>query len=227
MLVGHALAGIRNSLWPIFVLLLPTTVCCVMVVSGWQRWRRIMRLPQQSDLAQRSQAGRASFASGLTDIAAELDAVLRQFGARAAGQFTTLEIAVPAGLGGRIDADVFRAVLSDLVGGAIARTPCGRVLVSAARTGHGFVQADGPRHQASLRDAERLAAMRGVIVHVDVRPSEGTTVSYVLPTQDGAGSARSVGEPVDSFQVWTATNSVQDAHNGTQLRCDRSVRCHG
>ncbi|HTI82903.1 MAG TPA: hypothetical protein VL614_20815 [Acetobacteraceae bacterium] len=135
-------------------------------------------------------------ASGTIDVAAELDAVLRQFEGRAAGQFTTLEIAVQAGLAAQVDAGVFRAVLSDLVGSAIAQAPCGRVLVSAARTGNRLqisvaddgAQADGPRRQAILREAERLSAQYGGIMCVDARPSEGTIVRYLLPPQDAHGA---------------------------------------
>jgi hypothetical protein len=222
MFVGHALAEIRDSLWPIIVLLLvlSLTVCGVIVAAGWQRRRHLAHRQPQTSLAQRSEPGQTPFASGTIDVAAELEAVLRQFEARAAEQFTTLEVTVQAGLAAQVDAGAFRAVLSDLVGGAIAQAPCGRVLVSAALTGNRAqisvaddgVQANGPGRQASLRDAERLAASHGAIMRVDARPSEGTIVSYTLPTQDGTCGARSVSEPVDPSLVWTAARGGPEAH---------------
>jgi len=221
MFTGRALAGIERSLWPIFVLLLLSSVavCCMIVASGWRRRRNLARHQHQPALAQRFELGHTP--SGMIDVAAELNAAVRRFEERAAGQFTTLEVAVHAGLVVRVDAEAFRAVLSDLVGCAIAQAPCGRVLVSAVRTGNWLqvsvaddgVEADGPGREASLRNAQRLAALHGAIMRVDARPSQGTTVSYMISTEDGICSARSVGEPVDPSQIATATGGGREARS--------------
>jgi hypothetical protein len=129
-----------------------------------------------------------------------------------------LEMAVQPGLAVQVDPGAFRAVLSDLLDTAIDQAAGGRVLLCAARSGSRITisvsddgpRADGPRREASLRDAERLAAMHGAVMRVDARPSEGTTVNYMLPIHDGAPRPRIGPEPTDPASVWAVTNGDRE-----------------
>lgn len=203
------------------LLLLSVVVCGLIVVSGWRRRRGVLARQSQRGIGRQFELGHAPFVSGMIDVAAEAAGVMRQFEGAAASKFVALQIAVQPGLTVRVDPGAFRAVLSDLLDTAIDQAAGGRVLLGATRSGNRIrisvsddgARADGPRREASLRDAERLAAMHGAVMRVDARPSEGTTVDYLLPVHDGVPRARPGGEPTDPASVWAPSSGDRERQN--------------
>ena len=206
----------RTAVVPLLVVSL--VVCGLIVVSGWQRRRDLLARRRRPGIGHQFELGHTPFVSGVIDVAAEASAVIRQFEGSAAAKFVSLQMAVQPGLTVRVDPGAFRAVLSDLLDTAIDQAAGGRVLLGATRSGHRIrisvsddgARADGPRREASLRDAERLAAMHGAVMRVEARPSEGTTVEYMLPVHDGTPRARAGGEPADPASVWAATGGDRE-----------------
>jgi hypothetical protein len=224
MLLMHVLTAIGNAARAVALpsLLLSLIVCGLIVVSGWQRRRDLLARQSRRGIGRQFELGQTPFVSGMIDVAAEAAAVMRQFEGAAASKFVELQIAAQPGLTVRVDPGAFRAVLSDLLDTAIDQAAGGRVVLGATRSGNRIrisvsddgAAADGRRREASLRDAERLAAMHGAVMRVDARPPEGTTVCYLLPTPDGTRRTRTSGEPTDPARVWTGGNcdrGTQDA----------------
>jgi len=220
MALMHVLTTVGDAARTVVVplLLLSVAVCGVFVVSGWQRRRGLLARQSRRGIGHQFELGHTPFVSGMTDVAAEAAGVMRQFEGTAASKFVALQIAVQPGLSVRVDPGAFRAVLSDLLDTAIDQAAGGRVLLGAARSGNRIrisvsddgARVDGPRREASLRDAERLAAMHGAVMRVDARPSEGTTVLYLLPVHDGAPRQRLGGEPTDPAGVWAPSSGDQE-----------------
>ena len=136
---------------------------------------------------------RAPLVSGLLDVAAEAREVLQQMAAEAAGNLVHLEYAVQTDLSVHADRLALQTVLGKLVGNAVRRAPCGRVLLSAMRHG-GRVQiavsddgtaTDAAIQQAALRDMSELVALQGGTIEVEAQTGAGTTVLVRLPQQLG------------------------------------------
>lgn len=194
MTLWHGLSGI---IFDAQVLILPVAmltlaVSALVVVSGWNRRRDLLIRQGQPASGGRFELGQMAFESGMLDVAAEANAVLRQFESLAAGQFVVLELAVQPDLGVRADPRAFREILADLVRTAIEQSPCGRVLLGAAKFA-GRVQitvsddgaaADRGLRISRLRTAERLAALHGATMEVDARAGQGTTVFLRLPSSE-------------------------------------------
>jgi hypothetical protein len=215
MLAMHVLTTIEGAARTVVLplLLLSLVVCGLIVFSGWQRRRELLARRSGRGIGRQFELGQTPFVSGMIDVAAEAAAVMRQFEGTAASKFVALQMAVQPGLTVRVDPGAFRAVLSDLLDTAIDQAAGGRVLLGASRSGNRIrvsvsddgARADGLRREASLRDAERLAAMHGAVMRVDARPPEGTTVHYMLPLHDSALRGKNAGEPTDPASVWAAT----------------------
>lgn len=211
----HVVATVGDAARTVVVplLLLSLVVCGLIAASGWRRRREMLARQSRRGIGRQFELGHTPFVSGMIDVAAEAAGVMRQFEGTAASKLVALQMAVQPGLTVRVDPGAFRAVLSDLLDTAINQGAGGRVLLGAARSGNRIrisvsddgAQTDGPRRQASLRDAERLAAMHGAVMRVDARPSEGTTVDYLLPVHDGPPRARPGGQPTDPASLRART----------------------
>ena len=147
---------------------------------------------------------------------------MRQLNSLAARLLVDLEYAVQPELAVRADRRAFREILSDMVTTAIEQAPCGHVLLGAARTGgrvHVTVSDDGenPNREmrlSKLRSAERLAALHGATMEVDVRKAQGTTVFLRLPVTAAGTSSTKASEPTDptsSSAERHKTHQQQDA----------------
>jgi len=182
------------------VLLSGLTSAVMLVAGGFWRNRVLARQADPFAVAQapRFALGRTPFSGQMLNVATEVRTVLGQLAPLAAQGFVRLELAVPPELEVRADARALREVLGDLVSNAIRHTPCGHVLVGAMRHG-GRVQISvtddgaGPpeaTQAARLRDAERLVALQGGTIDVDVHaPGEGATVRLRFPEPRGATAA--------------------------------------
>jgi signal transduction histidine kinase len=184
-------------------------VSTIFVAAGWHARRDLKPRQGGHRAVNRFELGQTPFASDLMDVAAEVGAVLRLFEGLAAQNFVTLDVAIQPHLSVRADARVFREIVGDLVAHAIGQSPCGRVLLGAARSG-GRVQVtvcdDGPGvdrglQASKLRPAERLAALQGATMEVDARAGQGTTVVLRLPEPGAARRVRTQAESVDPASV--------------------------
>jgi hypothetical protein len=190
--------------------LLILAVCAVVVMAGWRRRQDLLQRQGRPIVTDRVELGQTPFAAGVLDVAAETAAVLRRFDSLAAMRFVALEIAVQPDLAVRADPRVLRDILGELLGQAIDQPSCERVLLGAVRIGghvhisvsDDSVQADRALRASQLRSAERLAALQGATLDVDVRAGQGTTVLLRLP---GSATGRRPGneaEKLDPASVW-------------------------
>ncbi len=129
-------------------------------------------------------------------------------------------MAVQPGLVIRTDQRPFREILGDLVRRAIEQSPCGCVLLTAARIGsqvHVSVSddasaADGAIRLTRLGDAERLVALQGGSMDINSRPGEGTTVTIRLPGSDASGSDAN-GDGPDPASARAVARNKSEANN--------------
>ena len=198
------------------VALLALTVSGVIVVSGWSRRRDLQQRVSRVHAPERLELGRTPLASGPIDVTREAEAVLGLFAGEAAAHHVALELAVQPQLTVRADPRAFREILFDLVDNAVAHAPCGRVLLGAARSGP-WVQItvldDSPNsnqqdRRSELRSAERLAALYGAVLEVDVHAGDGTTITVSLPAANPANRAPSEEAALDPAGIWREVSSV-------------------
>jgi len=186
-LLLSTLDGAEGVALPVAIVAL--TASGLIVVSGWNRRREWVARQGRPPVGDRFELGQTPFSAGDLDVAAEARDTLRQLDSLAARLLVDLEFAVQPQLAVRADRRAFREILSDMVTTAIEQAPCGHVLLGAARTGsrvHITVSDDGgnPDREmrlSKLRSAERLAALHGATMEVDVRKAQGTTVFLRLP----------------------------------------------
>jgi signal transduction histidine kinase len=218
-LILPVLRGVEDLALPMAVLAL--TVSGLVVVSGLNRRRELLARQGRPVAESRFELGVTPFVGGELDVAAEARDVLRQLDSLAARQLVDLEYAIQPELTLRADRRAFREILSDLVTAAIEQAPCGHVLLGAARTGgrvHVVVTDDGGKPNREMRlsklqSAERLAALHGATMEVDIRTGEGTTVFLRLPvTGNGSRGARP-GEPTDPKLIWGESHKVRAQHD--------------
>lgn len=197
------------------------TASGLVVVSGWNRRRDWLARQGQPPVGNRFELGRTPFSSGDLDVAAEARDVMRQLDSLAARLLVDVEYAVQPQLAVRADRRAFREILSDMVTTAIEQAPCGHVLLGAARTGgrvHITVSDDGenPSQEirlSKLRSAERLAALHGATMEVDVRKGQGTTVFLRLPVTATGRSTMTPGEPSDLTSSQVERHKAHQQHD--------------
>lgn len=131
----------------------------------------------------------ASFGSTGLDVEVEALAALRQVDALAARNRVQLQIAVQPYLAVHADPCGFRRALVAVLEKAIAHAPCGKVMLGGTRHG-GRIQiavlddGHGPDRQtqeAALRPVERIVALHGGTLQIEVRPGQGSLVILRLP----------------------------------------------
>jgi signal transduction histidine kinase len=213
------LDGAKGVALPVAIVAL--TASGLVVVSGWNRRREWLARQGQPSVGNRFELGQMPFAAGDLDVAAEARDVLRQFDSLAARLLVDLEFAVQPQLAVRADRRAFREILSDMVTTAIEQAPCGHVLLGAARTGnrvHITVSDDGgnPNREmrlSKLRSAERLAALQGATMEVDVRNGQGTTVFFRLPVTATGRSTMKASDPIDLESNWGERHNVHQPHD--------------
>jgi hypothetical protein len=218
-LLLSTLNGAEGVALPVAIVAL--TASGLVVVSGWNRRREWVARQGQLPVGNRFELGQTPFAAGDLDVAAEARDVLRQLDSLAARLLVDLEYAVQPQLAVRADRRAFREILSDMVTTAIEQAPCGRVLLGAARTGsrvHITVSDDGgnPDREmrlSKLRSAERLAALQGATMDVDVRLGQGTTVFFRLPVTTTGRSTTKASDPADPESNWGERHNVQQPHD--------------
>jgi light-regulated signal transduction histidine kinase (bacteriophytochrome) len=210
---GHWLSVVIGYMWGIALpaLLFVLMASLAFVAAGWRARQQMLRRQGTRSNANRFELAQTPFASGLMDVAAEAAAVLRQLEGLAAKNFVALDVAIQPQLAVRADARVFREILGDVVAHAIGQSPCGRVLLGAARLG-GRVQVsvcddgagvDRDVQASELRSAERLAAMQGATMEVDARAGQGTTIVLRLPEPVTTRRDATQPTPTDPASVWT------------------------
>ena len=163
----------------------------IFIVAGW-RSRRTLTLASarpayalpddplwgetEIDLAQsQSQA----------DVGGAIRLVLRRLAPVIARHCMHVDVASPPGLLVRMRGAMLADLLEDLLAAAIHNAPASRLLLTAARHGDrvyvGITDdipgVDMAMRMASLRGLMERVAMRGCALDVDVRPSEGTTMT--------------------------------------------------
>jgi len=218
-LLLSTLDGAKGVALPVAIVAL--TASGLVVVSGWNRRREWLARQGQPSVGNRFELGQMPFAAGDLDVAAEARDVLRQFDSLAARLLVDLEFAVQPQLAVRADRRAFREILSDMVTTAIEQAPCGHVLLGAARTGnrvHITVSDDGgnPNREmrlSKLRSAERLAALQGATMEVDVRNGQGTTVFFRLPVTATGRSTMKASDPIDLESNWGERHNVHQPHD--------------
>ena len=190
--------------------------CALIGLTGWRNHRLFRRRGAAAPLstppvttpapaASEVEAAPAcpAFVPGKTPFAAEtrpagvvLQDALRALDGEAARHLTRLTVAAAPGLTLRADPAALGQALQDIVGGAIRRSPHGRVLVCAALHG-GRVQVSvadegtgaGEDALAELSEATRtILALHGGTLEVESAAGEGTTFRFTLPP-NGPGEA--------------------------------------
>ena len=213
-LLLSTLDGAAGVALPVAIVAL--TASGLVVVSGWNRRREWLARQGQPPMGNRFELAQTPFAAGDLDVAAEARDVLHRFDSLAARLLVDLEYAVQPELAVRADRRAFREILSDMVTSAIEQAPCGHVLLGAARTGgrvHITVSDDGENpnremRQSKLRSAERLAALHGATMEVDVRTTQGTTVFLRLPVTATGQSTTRPNEPAEPHSSWGERSKV-------------------
>ena len=186
------------DLWPLAAVIGTGTVVMVRYcVSAFQRDRRRargrLRIGESEPRAARAPFP-ASFGATRLDVEAEALGALRQVDALAARNRVQLQIAVQPFLAVHADPGGFRWALIEVLENAIDHAPCGKVMLGATRHG-GRVQIavldDGQTpdrlvQEAALRPVERIVALHGGTVQIEVRPGQGTLVILRLPEPSAA-----------------------------------------
>ncbi len=218
-LLLSTLDGAAGAALPVAIVAL--TASGLVIVSGWNRRREWLARQGQRLDGNRFELGQTPFAAGDLDVAAEARDVMRQLDSLAARLLVDLEYAIQPQLAVRADRRAFREILSDIMTTAIEQAPCGHVLLGAAQTGgrvHITVSDDGEKPNremrlSRLRSAERLAALQGATMEVDVRQGQGTTVFFRLPvTTAGLGVTRP-SEATKPTSSWGERRKVHQQHN--------------
>jgi signal transduction histidine kinase len=218
-LILPVLSGIEGLALPVAIVAL--TVSGLVVVSGLNRRRELLARQGEPTAGNRFELGVTPFVGGELDVAAEARDVLRQVDSLAAQQLVDLEFAIQPDLTVRADRRAFREMLSDLLRTAIEQAPCGHVLLGAGRTAGRVdivVSDDGgkPNREmrlSKLRSAERLAALHGATMEVDVRIDQGTTVTLRLPVSENGRRAPRASEPTDPQSIWGEPHKVHVRHD--------------
>jgi light-regulated signal transduction histidine kinase (bacteriophytochrome) len=213
MVLGHWLSVVLGYMQGLALpaLLFALMASLAFVAVGWRARQQMLRRLGTRNTANRFELSQTPFASGLMDVAAEVAAVLRPLEGLAAENFVALDVAIQPQLAVRADARVFREILGDVVAHAIGQSPCGRVLLGAARLG-GRVQVsvcddgagvDRDVQASKLRSAERLAAMQGATMEVDARAGLGTIIVLRLPEPLTTRRDATQAVPTDPASIWT------------------------
>jgi light-regulated signal transduction histidine kinase (bacteriophytochrome) len=212
MLGGHTLAAFEASFRAVAMpfAVLSISLCGIIVLGGWRQRRKVLLRREHTRLTQRVEFGQAPFDSGMIDVATELRAILHHFEGQAAQGFVEVVLAVQPELAVRVDPGAFRSVVSDLLDAAIAQATGGRILLAARRVGNRVqvsvsddcANVDARLRQASLREAERLAALHGAIMQIDARESEGTTVYYRLPISEADSPGEVHSDSINPAAIW-------------------------
>jgi hypothetical protein len=218
-LLLSTLDGAEGVALPVAIVAL--TASGLIVVSGWNRRREWVARQGRPPVGDRFELGQTPFSAGDLDVAAEARDTLRQLDSLAARLLVDLEFAVQPQLAVRADRRAFREILSDMVTTAIEQAPCGHVLLGAARTGnrvHITVSDDGgnPDREmrlSKLRSAERLVALQGATMEVDVRHGQGTTVSFRLPVTTTGRSTTKASDPTGPESNWGDRHNVPQQHD--------------
>ena len=188
------------DLWPLAVVIGAGTVWVVRYcVSALQhvRTRTRLRIGEPAPrIAQNSIT--TSFGATRLDVAAEALGALRQVDDLAARNRVRLQIAVQPSLAVHADPAGFRWALIEVLENAIAHAPCGKVMLGGRSHG-GRVQivvlddgqtSDRLTQEAALRPVERIVALHGGTLQVEVRPGQGTLVILRLPEPSTAAGNR-------------------------------------
>jgi hypothetical protein len=207
-------AGVAIT-WPGMLAVFASTV---IAAAGWQRRQRSMRRERQVQFADSMPPDRS--AGGALDAAAEAVAVLRRLQNLATEQLVTLEMAIEPGLAIQADQRALREILAELVRSVIERSPCGRILLTAALLDgsvHITVSDDGPGADGQillmrLRGTERLIALQGGSMEIDARQGEGATVIVRLPAICASRHATTA-DRHDAFSARRATEQKCRADN--------------
>lgn len=107
--------------------------------AGWRglrtHQRRVEAAPEEGPAAPRFALGRTPLQIGQVPVQSAIVGILHDLDGLAAHHMTRLLVAAAEDLAVRADPHALRQVLADLVGGAIVRSPCGSVLISARSHG--------------------------------------------------------------------------------------------
>lgn len=180
------------------VALLALICSALLVLAGW-RHRSLLRtrnVVESGDVESRPSE------SGILDLCQATTTVLRRVEPMAQQQLVTIERALQPDLSVRSETGIFQDILTDLIERAISRSPCGRVLLMAERSGNRVVitvsddgvAIDPATETMRLEDAESLVAALGIAVAVESQVGRGTTITMRLPAGVMAGPLR-VGAP--------------------------------
>ena len=118
------------------------------------------------------------------DVGGALRLALKRLAPMMANQSIQAEVAAPSGLVGSIRGAALTDLLEELLAAAIHSAPASRLLLTAVTFGDricvGITDdmpgADQAVRMKSLRGLMERVAMRGGVLEVDVRPTEGTTM---------------------------------------------------
>jgi len=119
------------------------------------------------------------------DVGGAIRLALKRLAPVMASQFVKVDVAVPSGLLGRMRGAALADLLEELLTAAVHGAPASRLLLTAVAHGpriHVSVTDDMPGADPAVRTADvrglmERVALRGGTLDVDVRPSEGTTMT--------------------------------------------------
>ncbi len=190
------------DLWPLAVVIGAGTAwvvryCVSALQHGRTRSRSRLRIGEPAPRIAQNPIT-TSFGATRLDVAAEALGALRQVDDLAARNRVRLQIAVQPSLAVHADPAGFRWALIEVLENAIAHAPCGKVMLGGTRHG-GRVQiavlddgqtSDRLTQEAALRPVERIVALHGGTLQVEVRPGQGTLVILRLPEPSTATGNR-------------------------------------
>ena len=122
------------------------------------------------------------------DVGAALRLAVKRLSPVMASQSIQAEIAAPLGLQVRIRGGVLTDLLEEMLAAVVHGAPASRILLAAARQGDRVAititddmpGADTTVRRADVRGLIERVALRGAVLDVDCRPSEGTTMTLRL-----------------------------------------------
>jgi hypothetical protein len=167
----------------------------IFVAAGWRskqtrgvaaapRWQGMPIDPLWGE----EDVGQLNNADTNADVNASIRLVLKRLAPVMASQAVQADIASPSGLHVRMKSAMLTDILEELLAAAIHAAPASRLLMTA--TSHGdrvhisitddMPSADPAVRQGRIRGVIERVAMRGGSLDVNVRPSEGTTMTLRL-----------------------------------------------
>lgn len=181
----------------------------IVIAVGW-RSRHVRGLPVMRDRCEIPNDplwGEPEVETAALDAPAEVEAAIRlalkRVGRLIAEQSVKVDVAAPPGLLGRMRGAALVDLVEELLTVAIQGAPAGRLLLTAASHGDRIqvgvtddvAGADPAIRAAGVRALMERVALRGGSLDINVRPTEGTTMTLRFAAAPGSWQDRTLPEP--------------------------------